>query len=154
MALQRVSGAVAWALPPGYEFDYAQITSAATINQDAEASATTVVTGGAVTYDGSTIVQVEFFAPVITPNATAADNLNLWLFDGSSSIGLLGQYTAATSATYRTPAFVSRRLTPSNASHTYSIRATVTAAARTGTVQAGAGGAGAYMPAFMRIIKA
>ena len=136
-----------------HELDYVQITSAASITASVEASANTVVTGSAVTYDGSTSIVVEFYAPVITPNAGAAENINIWLFDGSSSIGLMGQFTAATSATYRDPVHMTRRLTPSAAAHTYSIRATVTAGG-TGTVQAGAGGSGAYMPAFIRITRA
>ena len=44
-----------------------------------------------------------------------------------------------------------RRLTPSNASHTYSIRGFVTSG--TGVAAAGAGGSTALMPAFIRITK-
>jgi hypothetical protein len=44
-----------------------------------------------------------------------------------------------------------RRMTPSNASHTYSIRASRTTA--NGTVNAGAGGSGNVVPSFIQITK-
>lgn len=152
-ALQRVSGSPAWALPPGYEFDYAETTSATSVTQTAEASADTVITGNAVTYDGSTIVQVECFLSAARPDNTAAGRqLSIWLYDGSSSIGRLALLQDPAAATMFVPIFAVRRLTPSNASHTYSIRATVNAG--TGSAGGGAGGAGNGMPGFIRIIKA
>jgi hypothetical protein len=140
-----------WSYPPGYELDYAEFTSAVNITATTEATADTVVTGNAVTYDGSTAVLVEFFAPHAAPTATAAKNVLFWLYDGSSSIGALGAITTPATGTLQVPISVRRKLTPSNASHTYSIRCSVNTA--TGVVTAGAGGAGAYFPGFIRITK-
>lgn len=152
MALRRVSGAVAWDLPPGHELDYTEFTSPVSVTGANEAGATTIVTAGAVTFDGSTVAIVEFYAPVATPESVAAKTLSLFLFDGSSGIGTIGQVTAVASQTHRVPVLVRRRLTPSAASHTYSIRGSVTT--NPGTVTVGAGGTGNYMPGYIRIVKA
>jgi hypothetical protein len=144
---------LAYAFPPGYEFDYAQITSSVGPTATSEATADTVVTGNAVTYDGSTVVMVEFFCYFAAPDVAAAGrNLNLYLYDGASSIGRICNITsqAATNAA-RQPVMVARRLTPSNAAHTYSIRASVDAG--TGSISASSGGNGDHMPAFIRITK-
>lgn len=149
----RSTGATnAYAFPPGYEFDYAQITTGVNVTATVEASADTIVTGAAVSYDGSTVIIVEFFTPQARPrNATAAGNLLVWLFDGSTSLGRIGFLQNVSTGTDIHPMFCTRRLTPSAGSHTYSIRATVDAI--TGNVGAGAGGAGNVMPAYIRQIK-
>ena len=67
------------------------------------------------------------------------------------SIGLMGLVRTPTTGNFDVPITVSRRLTPSNAAHTYSIRAFVSAG--TGVANAGAGGSGNAMPTFMRIVK-
>lgn len=152
MAVQRVSGAVAWALPPGYEFDYAQITSPVSITATTEAGANTVVTAGAVSYDGSTIVLVEFFCPYSYTPAAANVDLTFYLYDGSGSIGYLCNHRSESTNRSNQGVYAARRLTPSNASHTYSIRAALSAAG-TGEVGAGAGGSGAVVPAFIRTTK-
>lgn len=142
------------AYPPGYEFDYAEITSPVNITATVEASATTIITGNAVTYDGSTIVVIECFVPYIQAPGNDT-NTSLWLYDGSSSIGRLtlmsNQTATGVSGSFRIPTVARRRLTPSNAAHTYSIRGTVNAG--TGIANAGAGGSGASMPAYIRITK-
>lgn len=145
MALQRVSGSVAWALPPAYEFDYVAATSDVSITATSEATANTIVTANAVTYDGSTVIYVEFYTYALDQGTTF---IALVLYDGSSSIGRIGLGLGAT----RVPALVKRRLTPSAAAHTYSIRAYVDAG--TGTAEAGAGGNGNKMPLYIRQYKA
>lgn len=133
------------------ELDYVQITSPVTITQTAEASATTCITGSAIAYDGSTVIYVEVFAPYIhtPPNSQT----NVWLFDGSSSIGQMALYLdQQASADQYHPLFAVRRLTPSAATHTYSIRMTRTNT--TTEMGAGAGGSGNYMPAYIRITRA
>ena len=154
--LLRSAGSAAfetWALPPGYEFDYVQITSAVSITATTEGTADTVVTGSAVSYDGSTIVMVEYWFPYYTAPTSAVVDTIFVLYDGASSIGFIGLYSVPSSASTQRPGPVRgiRRLTPSNASHTYSIRAYVSTG--TGSVGAGAGGAGAHMPGFIRILK-
>ncbi len=145
------AAANAWKYPPGYEFDYAQITSNASITATTEATANTVVSGNAVTYDGSTIVLIHAFAPLVAPG-TGAVWIRFQLYDGSSSIADTWGYWQPASPPEYVPVNLFRRLTPSNASHTYSLRA-YQANSNTGTVFAGAGGSGNVVPAFIRITK-
>lgn len=151
MALQRVAGAVAWALPPGYEFDYVEDTSSNTVTNTTEATADTIVSANAVTFDGSTTILVECFCFYVQPPSTAANGVQFYIYDGSSSIGRIGLVYTPAANTHRAPLYVARRLTPSAASHTYSLRAATTGASA--TVGAGAGGNGSDMPAFIRITK-
>lgn len=132
----------AW--PPGYEFDYVEITTGGNVTATSDATANTIVTGNAVSYDGSTVIYVEFYSPFMTIGTTF---VTVVLYDGSSSIGRLGITSSG-----RDPLFARRRLTPSNASHTYSVRAFVDAG--TGTFNAGSGGASGYMPSYIRQVKA
>ncbi len=141
--------------PPGYEIDYAQITTATTsITATTEATANNIVSGNAITYDGSTTVIVHFFAPYNSPDtASAGRSIVYCLYDGSSSIGIIGSVRTPVSGTsLRVPVKLEYRLTPSNASHTYHIKAYVPSG--TGLVEAGAGGVGNLVPAFIRITKA
>lgn len=137
---------------PGYEIDYVQVTSATTnITHTTEGTADTLVTGSAVAYDGSTVVVIEFFAPgIVTTNTTSASVL-LWLYDGSSSIGALGGVVTVANSALQVPVLCRRRLTPSAATHTYSVRGSTSAG--TGVMDAGAGGTGVYVPAYIRITK-
>lgn len=142
-ALQRVSGSPAWALPPGYEFDYVQITGSGNITATSDATANTIMTANAVTYDGSTIVIIETNITFVTQGTTF---ITIVLYDGSTCIGRI----AITGV--RAPIYMRHRLTPSAAAHTYSVRAFVDAG--TGTYNSGAGGTAAYMPSFIRQTKA
>ncbi len=147
-------GAAASFIGPGYEFDYAQITSPVTVTATSSATATTVVTGNAVTYDGGTTIQVEFSAQYIS--LSVVGGVYLVLYDGSSSIGTLSYLdNLAAAAQYVGPTYArSPHLTPSAGAHTYSIRAYKDSGGSAAvTVTAGAGGAGTGMPAFMRITK-
>lgn len=152
MALQRVSGAVAWALPPGYEFDYVQKTTNTTITATTEGGADTVLTGNAVTYDGSTIVMVEWWSPQVSTPAASGGITLVALYEGAT---ILGYFNGPTAQAVANEAYGSQsgryRFTPSAASHTYHIKALVTTG--TGTVSGGAGGTGAFLPTFMRITK-
>lgn len=146
------AAAVAWKYPPGYEMAYVEFTGVVTVTAGTvEATAVSVASAGSVAFDGSTIVMIEFYAPNYqNPNTT--DNLRFWLYDGASSIGEIGRTTnpAAAAAAEGGPVYLLRRMTPSNASHTYAIKASAT---NTASVSAGAGGASTYMPGFIRITK-
>jgi len=134
----------------GAELSYVAFTADASITATTEATADTVVTAAAVAFDGSPVL-IEFFTPASAPQATAAVNLIYYLYDGASSIGLIGQVTNQASSTRREPTHVARRLTPSIATHTYSIRAST--GSGTSTVRAGAGGLGNLVPGFIRITR-
>ena len=153
MFLKSAGAAAAnlWAYPPGYELDYAQYTSAVTISASSEATANTIVTGGSVAYDGSTIIEIHFYAPGFNTPSSAGANMVVCLYDGSSSIGFIGQFSTVANAAQISPVNCFVRITPSNASHAYSIRAYLTTG--TGSVYGGSGGAAAYRPGYVRITK-
>lgn len=139
--------------PPGHEFDYAAITSAVNPTATSEATANTVVTGNAVTYDGSTDVWVEFFSHNSRPATDASGRtMTFWLYDGSSSIGSIGLVGTPAANGSNSVVCARIKITPTAAAHTYSIRASVSGG--TGLVGAGAGGAGNASPAYIRITKA
>jgi hypothetical protein len=141
------------ALPPGFELAYVEFTSPLSVTATVEGSAQSVVSAGAVSFDGSTRVKIEFFSPDVLAGSTAASFTILNLWDGSSDIGRLGVIGHSALVTgIETPFKLDRYLTPSNASHTYSIRAWRVAS--DGTVSAGAGGAATQLPGFIRITKA
>lgn len=141
----------AYAYPPGYEYDYVAKTSSTSVTATAAGSADTVVTGASVAYDGSTRVKVEFYSTFVTPTASGGSDITIGLFESTTEIGrLVYQTTAANLAQYNA-AYGVIFLTPTNASHTYIVKAWVSSG--TGTVGAGAAGAAAS-PTFMRITKA
>lgn len=144
------ASAPAWAFPPGYEYTHNEFTSPVSVTAVTEATANTVATASAITLDGATPVIIEFFAPkVASPNG---QHILFALYDGSSSIGLLGELDIQTTTSIvETPVILKRRLTPAAAAKTYSVRAYVTSG--TGTVTAGAGGVGVSMPGYIRITK-
>jgi hypothetical protein len=106
------------------ELDYVALTSTVNVTATTEATANTIVTGSAVVYDGSSAIGV----------------LSR-MFVGD--IHLVGD---------RFPMSTFVRLTPSAASHTYSIRAFTNAG--TQQVNGGAGGSATLYPAFIRIDRA
>lgn len=130
---------------------YAEITANVTISATAEASATTIMTAPAVTLDGSTAIRVECFLPALTTAAAANAVVVLPLFDGGTSLGLIGQFRTPAAIGAQTPVLVSRQFTPSAASHTYSLRGFQSGG--NGTLFAGAGGAGAFLPAYIRVSR-
>lgn len=137
---------------PGYELDYVAFTSGVSVTGTTEAGATTIVTGTSITYDGNTAVIIEFFAPsVATPTAAASNYVQVWLYDGSSSIGSIGVVVTTAAAAENVSLRVARRLTPSNAAHAYGIRCSVPNTTGGPIVNAGAGGTGVYVPGYIRI---
>jgi len=127
---------------------YAEITSNVSITAISEATANSVVSASAITFDGATPILMEFFSAYATPGG-ATSLYGIWK-DGSTSLG----YAAANisgSTTY-IPWYARRRLTPTNASHTYSITAFV--GSGTGTIAANVAGTGTPPPAFIQISRA
>ena len=156
MILTRVGGAVAWAFPPGYEYAYAQFTSTVSVTATTEGTANTVVTAAGVAFDGSTIVLVRFFSELVSPASDAAGRtLSVYLYDdtggGAASIGRIGMFRTPATGLDNKPAVCELRLTPTAATHTYSIRAAVSAI--TGTIAGGTGGLAGTAPGFIQILK-
>jgi hypothetical protein len=128
------------------EIAYAQITASVTVPVVAEASAVTVVSAGAITYEAVPIM-LEFFAQQFSVGAGGSIIVNLW--DGAINLGFWGQFNVAG---YRS-ATLQRRLTPTAGSHTYMVKAW--AGGTAGSIAAGPGGAaGTIAPAFIRIVRA
>jgi hypothetical protein len=137
---------------PGYELDYVEFTSVVSITATTEATANTVVTGSSVYYDGSTDVIIQFYAYAARPdNGAASRSLSIWLYEDGSSIGNMAFLRTPATGFMNVAVKLERRHTPASGSHTYSVRASVSAG--TGEVAAGAGGSGAPMPGFIRITR-
>jgi len=135
-------------IAPGREYSYVEFTSPVAVSATTEAGADVIVTAAEITFNGSTAIIVELWAPyIVTGSGTASVLIDL--FDGSTALGITAQLTQSSG---RTAGLITVRLTPSAAAHTYSWRAW--RADSNGTIQAGAGGAGNYMPGYIRIIKA
>ena len=127
----------------GQELAYTEKNNSTSITATVESSSNTVVTADAIYCDGSPIL-IEFYAAKLV---IGSSYIVVTLFDDSTSLGWL----VNTSATQGGGTY-SRRLTPTFGKHVYSIRAFVSGG--TGTVEAGAGGSGNQMPAFIRITRA
>lgn len=136
--------------PPngGVTVSYVQFTTGVGISATTEASANTVVTSAAVTADGTTEYWVEFFSPQWIAGS-AGNNLTAVLYDGISSIGIMGVYGDTSTQAYG-PAVVKRKITPSAGSHTYSIRGFINAGAAA-QFSGQAGGAGNHVPGYIKV---
>ncbi len=137
---------------PGFELDYVEKTTGTTITATADGNSggTAVIDGNAVTYDGSTRIKIEFYA--ISLEISAPNALFVNLYDGTTDLGRMLVMSIPGTGTVDASAYGARFLTPSNAAHTYHIRAWKTAG--TAVVVAGAGGASTNMPAWYRITVA
>jgi len=132
--------------------DYTEFTSNVTISASTEGTATTVVSAAAHTFDGTTLHKIEFYCVTVSSPATNGAGVYFGLFDGSTDLGQIGRYIQDTSGSQQWFGGVHLRrfMTPSAASHTYSIRAWCTGA--TGFVcRAGTGGSITDLPGYIRI---
>ena len=132
-----------------HELAYVEFTSNVSVTATTEATANSIVSAGALTYVANPIfIEFECYA---WAHDTAVGDLDLVLYDGSTSQGLLWEHKFATSGGAIGGLRTARRLTPTAASHTYSIRGFTNTG--TATVSAGVGGVGAAMPGFIRITQ-
>lgn len=140
--------------PPKYQFDYKQITANVTVAGTSEGSPTTIMTGNAVTYDGSTKVRVRFVASSITTAAVAGGYVQVFAVDGATILGTLAVRVSSGATAGDEPVAGEFDWTPSAAAHTVTIKAHRDASAiGTAAVIAGAGGSGTRTPAFLEIVK-
>lgn len=151
MPLMPTAHVVADGYGPGTELDYAEVTSPVTVSSTTEAGADTVISGNPVSYDGSTVVIVEFYAYAIA-NGGSTFQVVVTLWDGATDLGRIAQVIPFGTASGWVPCCVRKRLTPSNGSHTFHIKAWRVGG--NGTIHAGVGGTAAGMPAYIRITKA
>lgn len=143
-----------YALPPGFEINYTQITSSVNIVSTTEATGTTILSPGAITFDG-TAVLVQVFAPLIaTDTAAAGDRVVVSLFEGATQIARLGQISVPSVTSQASWPFNAMfRFTPTAASHTYTVTAFATSTTGTPAFQAQGGGTNNFSPGFIRFTK-
>src|ERR1044071_10122291 len=72
-------------LLPGDELDYVERTTNLTVTATSDATAQSFIDCNALTFDGSTKVKIEFYAPI--GEALAGQDLIVVLYDGGSSLG-------------------------------------------------------------------
>jgi hypothetical protein len=140
--------------PSGFELNYTQITSNANVTDTSEATATALISPGAITFDGKPVI-VEFFcAAVVTDTAAAGDFVTVTLFEGATQITRLAQTkTVVVTAPDVVPVYAAFRFTPTAAAHTYKLCAFASSATGTPTLSAGSGGTNGFPPAFIRFTK-
>lgn len=138
-------------LLPGYELAHAILSASVTANAVAEASATQIVGAPALAFDGNTPILIEFYCPALVAGGALTGGVNLW--DGSTDLGRLFDGTLVNTVASNYPVHLSRRLTPSNGTHTYSARIWTTTASNF-IARAGVGTAGTPLPGFLRITRA
>src|SRR6266540_1982726 len=103
-----------------------------------------IVSSGAITYPATPIL-IEFYCTRVTAGASASVVLSLR--DGATDLGRVSAVNATTSAN---PFYITRTLTPTAGSHTYTLSAK-NLSAQTSTVFAGTGGVDTNMPGYVRI---
>lgn len=100
------------------EYDYVEQTSNTTITGTTEGTATTILTGNTINYDGNTKILVEFSC--VNIQADGSSYLSICLFEGSTLIKTLAFIYPSASR----PGSVSAKykFTPTAGNHTYSIK--------------------------------
>lgn len=148
------SSAGSWAYPPGFEISYTQITGNVNVASTTEATGTTIISPGAITFDGTLVLVHLFCFAVQVDTSAAGDAVVLSLFEGATQITRMARAdTVITTAgtNYNVNAFY--HFTPTAASHTYTITAFATSTTGTPKVIAGSGGTGGSAPSFVRFTK-
>jgi hypothetical protein len=130
---------------------YVEFTADVTINTTVESSAVTIVTAAAFTPNGTDSFMIEFFCPQYQPGTSASEYMAATLWDGSTDLGWIGVMLGGTGALFSAQV-MRRKVTPTSAAHTYSIRGHNSAAGN-GIVHAGAGTPGLLLPGYIRISK-
>lgn len=137
-------------IPTASRLSYVPFTSTVSPTATTEATANTVVTADPLTFDGATQIEIEFYSPTARPDSGAVGRtLDFWLYDGSSSIGKVASLITPAASQMRVPVNIKVLLIPSAGSHTFSIRASVSAG--TGLIDAGVGGAATTRPGFISV---
>jgi len=122
----------------GGQIDYVELQAPVTVTATTEGTANPVLASGSIALDGRTTVAVEFAAPKTTIGGTL---IRFALYDNGADIGFLAGDTAG-------ERLLRRQWTPAAGAHVFSIRAWVDSGS--GVVSAGTGGAGQFMPVWLR----
>jgi len=134
----------------GVVMDYVEITATVNVTSTNEAAPDTIIAGNNVAYTGGAVL-FECFIPDI--NATNAVILTPLLLQDGVSLGRLASMPIAVAVgtgVFFGPWYFARKITPAAGNHTLTL-AGFNGAAGTIVVEAGAGGAGVLVPAFIRV---
>ncbi len=101
------------------ELDYVERTTDLGVTATSSASANSVIDGNAVSFNGTTRVKIE----VGIARADFTNNCFVTLWDGSTDLGNIAVCGTAGAFAPTAPLYGARFLTPSNASHTFHIKA-------------------------------
>lgn len=134
------------------ELNYVAFTSPVTISGTTEGGANTIVTSGSVAFNGSTVALIEFFCPNVETSSTTNAFIVVLLYEDSTLLGQWGVIRNMGASTMFSPMHLTLRRTPSNASHTFTVKAYTNTG--TGAADAGTGGTGAYTAGYVRITTA
>ncbi len=137
---------------PGFEIAHVEFTASVTVSATTAAGANDVVSSGAISFDGTSRVCIEFFSMDVATGATAGSYVYVMLWDDATDLGRIAQSGSGGSLDIERAVLARRFLTPSNASHTYKIKAYRVNS--NGTVVAGAGGVDTPLPGYIRIQRA
>ena len=147
------SSAASWAYPPGFEIGYAQVTSQTNVTDTSEATATSLISPGALTFDGGA-VYCEFFTPQLAPPSPLGASITVTLFEGATEITRLAFANNNVAGTQIATSCSARyKFTPTAASHTYKLCAFVSSTTGTPYILGGTGSGAAYSPAYIRFVK-
>lgn len=137
----------------GTTISYVEFNTDVAISATTEASADTIVTAAAFTPNGADTYFIEFFAPGVQPGSSVGAQIVVDLYDNGNPISagasMIAWFINPAAAVFVASADAKRRVTPSNASHTYSIRAH--RAVANGTVLGTS--TGTSQPGYVRIVK-
>ena len=134
------------------EVGYAEVTADTSVTATTEATANSVVSLGAITYEAVPHF-VEFQCSEARPDNGAAGRTITFVLEDSTTVvvGVWGRIATPAAAVNNMPVRLGYRFTPTAASHTYNVRAWVSAG--TGLISAGSGGAADDGPAWIRICR-
>jgi hypothetical protein len=130
---------------------YSTVVTNQTIVATTEAGATAIATLAAITFDGATPVNIDFFAPYTT-HSTAAAISRTAIWDGATEVNKFTERDQT--YTSNMGVVISFPITPTAASHTYAVKSWVTAGNVIYYAGAVSGGAGVFGPISMRISRA
>src|SRR5882672_11919108 len=108
-------------VPPGFQWDYAQIVSSVNITDTNEATGTALITSNVVAYDGAPVV-LEFFGSIQAPSNAAGDQVRINLFEGATQLTRLALCRCSVAAQAARATVLARyRFTPTAGTHQYVI---------------------------------
>lgn len=136
--------------------DYAEFTSTIQVLSTDKNNPTNLVTGNAITLDGSTVIEVSGYCPIIDAGTTGPpDAVRVQLWDGVTPIGVISHIGANYTGTeIAAGGFGAVTYTPAAGTHTYSLKAYHLGAGATGYVIAGSVSflPDAVVPGYVKVI--